>query len=72
MTKDTAASEAAAPIDQLDVLINQFRPIENLFRLMNRTGTDGEGGSLVTDCGEIGLSLAAQFRETMERLLKRT
>ena len=72
MTKDTAASETAAPIDQLDVLIHQFRPIENLFRLMNRTGTDGESESLVTDCGEIGLALAAQFRETMERLLKRT
>lgn len=59
-------------LDQLDVLIEHFRPIEKLFQLMGAVAPDAFGGaSLVRGCSEIGLNLSAQFRETLERVHRR-
>lgn len=63
--------EAQDHLDQLDMLIEHFRPIEKLFQLMGAVAPDAFGGaSLVRGCSEIGLNLSAQFRETLERVLK--
>ena len=63
--------EKSDPLDQLDMLIEHFRPIEKLFQLMGTVAPDAFGGaSLVRGCSEIGLNLSAQFRETLERVLK--
>lgn len=53
-------------LDQFDELIHQFRPIEQLFRIMGAVGED-EGGELVRNCSDIGLSLTAKFREHLDR-----
>ena len=64
--------EKSDPLDQLDVLIEQFRPIEKLFQLMGAVAPDAFGGaSLVRGCSEIGLNLSAQFREALERVFRR-
>lgn len=58
-------------LDQLDALIEHFRPIEQLFLVMGAVAPDAFGGaSLVRGCSEIGLNLSVQFRETLERVLK--
>ena len=58
-------------LDQFDILIEHFRPIEKLFQLMGAVAPDAFGGaSLVRGCSEIGLNLSAQFRESLERVLK--
>lgn len=63
--------EKSAPLDQLDILIEHFRPIEKLFQLMGAVTPESfEGASLVRGCSEIGLNLSAQFRETLERVIK--
>ena len=59
-------------LDQLDVLIEHFRPIEKLFQLMGAVAPDAFGGtSLVRGCSEIGRNRSAQFRETLERVHRR-
>ena len=64
--------EAQDHLDQLDVLIEHFRPIEKLFQLMGAVAPDAFGGaSLVRGCSEIGLNLSAQFRESLERTFRR-
>ena len=64
--------EGQESLDQLDVLVEHFRPIEKLFQLMGAVAPDAFGGaSLVRGCSEIGLNLSAQFRETLERVHRR-
>lgn len=59
-------------LDQFDVLVEHFRPIEKLFQLMGAVAPDAFGGaSLVRGCSEIGLNLSAQFREKLECVLRR-
>ena len=54
-------------LDKIDELIRQFRPIEQLFRVMGAVGDD-EGGEMVRSCSDIGLSLTAKFREHLDRV----
>ncbi|MGD9817400.1 MAG: hypothetical protein AB7V04_01745 [Desulfomonilaceae bacterium] len=64
--------EGQDSLDQFDVLVEHFRPIEKLFQLMGAVAPDAFGGtSLVRGCSEIGLNLSAQFREKLERVLLR-
>ena len=64
--------EGQDSLDQFDVLVEHFRPIEKLFQLMGAVAPDAFGGaSLVRGCSEIGLNLSAQFREKLERVLRR-
>ena len=64
--------EGQDSLDQFDVLVERFRPIEKLFQLMGAVDPDAfEGASLVRGCSEIGLNLSAQFREKLERVLRR-
>ena len=64
--------EGQDSLDQFDVLVEHFRPIEKLFQLMGAVAPDAFGGaSLVRGCSEIGLNLSAQFRETLERVHRR-
>ena len=59
-------------LDRLDALLAQFRPIEKLFQLMGAVAPNSLGeASLVRGCSEIGLSLSAQFRESLERTFRR-
>ena len=64
--------EGQDSLDQFDVIVEHFRPIEKLFQLMGAVAPDAFGGaSLVRGCSEIGLNLSAQFREKLERVLLR-
>ena len=64
--------EGQDSLDQFDVLVEHFRPIEKLFQLMGAVAPDAFGrASLVSGCSEIGLNLSAQFREKLERVLLR-
>ena len=59
-------------LDQLDQLVEHFRPIERLFQLMGAAAPDALGGAaLVRGCSEIGMNLSAQFREALERVFRR-
>lgn len=61
------STEKHKKLDQIDVIISQFRPIEQLFWLMSTVGDD-EGGEMVRNCSAIGLSLTAKFREHLHRV----
>jgi len=50
-----------------DEIIDAFRPIEQLFRVMDNSSLEGDG-LLVQYCGEIGLALTANFRNRFEKL----
>jgi len=59
-------------LDQLDELIRLFRPVEHLFLVMGKVDLNAVGGAyLVLSCSEIGLNLAAQFRQELERVFGR-
>lgn len=50
-----------------DEIIDAFRPIEQLFRIMDNSTRETDG--LIIQCyGEIGLALTANFRNRFEKL----
>jgi len=51
-----------------DEIINAFRPIEQLFRIMDTSGLDVDG-TIIRCYAEIGLELTGNFRERIEKLL---
>ena len=53
-----------------DEIINAFRPIEQLFRIMDTSGLDVDG-TIIRCYAEIGLELTGTFREKLEKLLGR-
>jgi hypothetical protein len=55
-------------LDQMDELIRQFRPIEQLFRVMAALGDAECDAETVRGCSDIGLSLTAKFREYLNRV----
>ncbi len=55
------SNDSKANIDILDELIINFRPIEQLFKVMSATDAS-IGGDLVRQYAEIGLCLTAIFR----------
>ena len=55
-----------ANIDILDELIINFRPIEQLFKVMSATDVS-IGGDLVRQYAEIGLCLTASFRKHLTK-----
>ena len=53
-----------------DEIINAFRPIEQLFRIMDTSSLEIDG-TIIRSYAEIGLELAGDFRERIEKLLGR-
>ena len=51
-----------------DEIINAFRPIEQLFRIMDTSGLEVDGTN-IRCYAEIGLDLTGNFREQIEKLL---
>ena len=50
-----------------DEIIDAFRPIEQLFRIMDNSSLEGDG-LVLQYYGEIGLALTANFRSRFEKL----
>ena len=60
-------------IDRLtlkDEIINAFRPIEQLFKIMDTSGLEIDG-TIIRCYAEIGLELTGNFRSKLEQLLGR-
>ena len=53
-----------------DEIINAFRPIEQLLKIMDTSGLDVDG-TIIRCYAEIGLELTGNFREKLEQLLGR-
>jgi len=53
-----------------DEIINAFRPVEQLFKIMDTSGLDVDG-TVIRCYAEIGLELTGNFREMIEKLLGR-
>ena len=53
-----------------DEIINAFRPIEQLFKIMDTSGLDVDG-AIIRCYAEIGLELTGTFRDKLEKLLGR-
>ena len=53
-----------------DEIINAFRPVEQLFRIMDTSGIEIDG-TIIRCYAEIGLELTGNFRERIEKLLGR-
>ena len=53
-----------------DEIINAFRPIEQLFRIMDTSRLDVDG-TIIRCYAEIGLELTGTFRERIGKLLGR-
>jgi hypothetical protein len=51
-----------------DEIINSFRPIEQLFKIMNASSLDDQG-ELVRSCSEVGLELSQNFRTKIHTIL---
>jgi len=51
-----------------DEIINAFRPIEQLFKIMDTSGLDVDG-TIIRCYAEIGLELTGNFRDKLEQLL---
>ena len=51
-----------------DEIINSFRPIEQLFKIMNASSVD-DHGELIRSCSEVGLELSGNFRTKINALL---
>lgn len=51
-----------------DEIINAFRPIEQLFRIMDTSGLEIDG-TIIRCYAEIGIELTGNFREKLEKLL---
>lgn len=54
-------------IDDKDAIINAFRPIEQLFSVMDRA-SDGADAGLSRSYAEVGIALCAMFRAKVEKL----
>ena len=50
-----------------DEIIDAFRPIEQLFRIIDNSSFEGDG-LVLQYYGEIGLALTANFRNRFEKL----
>jgi len=53
-----------------DEIINAFRSIEQLFRIMDTSGLDVDG-TIIRCYAEIGLEITGNFRKKLEKLLGR-
>lgn len=53
-----------------DEIINAFRPIEQLFRIMDTSGLDVDG-TIIRCYAEIGHAFTGNFRDILEKLLGR-
>jgi len=53
-----------------DEIINAFRPVEQLFKIMDTSGLDVDG-AIIRCYAEIGLELTGTFRKKLEKLLGR-
>ncbi len=53
-----------------DEMINAFRPIEQLFKIMESSTLEIDG-TIIRCYAEIGLELTGNFRSRMEQLLSR-
>jgi len=53
-----------------DEIINAFRPIEQLFKIMDTSGLDVDG-TIIRCYAEIGLEITGNFRDRIEKLLGR-
>ena len=53
-----------------DEIINAFRPIEQLFKIMDTSGLEIDG-TIIRCYAEIGLELTGAFRSRIEQLLGR-
>jgi len=53
-----------------DEIINAFRPIEQLFKIMDISGSEADE-TIIRCYAEIGLELTGTFRERVEKLLGR-
>lgn len=53
-----------------DEIINAFRPIEQLFKIMDTSGLEVDG-TIIRCYAEIGLELTGVFRSRIEQLLGR-
>jgi hypothetical protein len=53
-----------------DEIINAFRPIEQLFKIMDTSGLEIDG-TIIRCYAEIGLELTGNFRDRIEKLLGR-
>ena len=54
-----------------DEIINAFRPIEQLFKIMDTSGPDADE-TIIRCYAEIGLELTGNFRVKLGQLLGRT
>uniref|UniRef100_I2PWX0 Uncharacterized protein n=1 Tax=Desulfovibrio sp. U5L TaxID=596152 RepID=I2PWX0_9BACT len=57
-------------IDLKDEIIASFRPIEQLFKIMDKSSTD-VFGELIRCHGEIGTVLCNNFRQNIDCILKK-
>ena len=58
-------------LDKLDIksaIISAFRPIEQLFKIMDTTAIEVDG-AILRSYAEIGLELTGNFRQKLENLL---
>lgn len=53
-----------------DEIINAFRPIEQLFKIMDTSGPDADE-TIIRCYAEIGLELTGNFRKKLKKLLGR-
>lgn len=51
-----------------DEIINSFRPIEQLFKIMNASSLDDQG-ELIRSYSEVGLELSQNFRTKIQAIL---
>jgi hypothetical protein len=60
--------------DQTDILelkseiINTFRPIEQLFKIMDKSSSE-LSGDIARSCAEVGLELCQDFRQKLDDIL---
>ena len=53
-----------------DEIINAFRPVEQLFKIMDTSSLEIDG-TIIRCYAEIGLELTGNFRDRLEKLLGR-
>lgn len=54
-------------IDDKDVIINAFRPIEQFFKIINAASTEVDD-SVARTYAEVGLALCSSFRNKIEEV----